>query len=878
MNYRVVQVIVGAGIIALLCGAVVLYLADEKGTPRTDSRLSENSDRQDTTATPKAVPSPDQVLPQTKSVGQNAAEGAANNQTKTANVRVDDTPIDRDATTTSKAKSGGRQDGQRINPYYAKRQWHVWSVDQPDGKKLPAEFELTVPSKRVFPDGDSFLSYSSEPSAYAGCWDDVYVSQDNFHSVIAKQWNDDDGHVFKLDGQIPRLKRGTFSFGIRGNQILSPDSAELRLVGANFTSQSTTGMGHDIANNGIQMLVNEREFYFANVLRCGPAHVSFRELSLDESTDEYQALVPCMFNSIGSSMSESWAMGKMVIAGAHLRAEVKQAAKLHGIYPATLLLLWKAGLPYEERFGHELRHRVAYCGDGIDREKRATLQASAAMLPHTYDDTDHLLRMVDIAKSLTVAPPVSVIRMGAVNGGKLVYGGKTTALITQSTDDVILRFSAVESFDIQGLPINVDVTQLYGTPGAEVRRLNNNEFEITVPFRANMPRGRSSFAVIANNGHVDGNPAIVNVFRSLGTVNLRPVFRISEEFVVVPGKKAEFEIKVSDPEGFEVSLHKHVHTRGDLQGKRFVWDCPADQTDGDYPVTIIASDGCTGSSYSAVKLPLKVRTVLATMAADSTDGKVPLEVNFSATGSRDTQSRPVNYRWDFGDGKPSTDMNPTHVFTDPGFHKVRLTVSAGASLDTKEVVIHARHNWKNVIDNGWSEKGVSASVWNVHPDLTAKPGKFGSQKTIQVTVAKRSHLRKPVESKLAIKTPCFVEAEFYRGNKTSGVGIEMFGAVFGCGLLADGKMFADDLSFSDKDGHVLVGDFPTNPANLSSLRVYVTADSANPGRFVFSGVLNCDNGESFFRIGNRSLATDRVSILGGELGSQHFTRFQVCSP
>ena len=37
--------------------------------------------------------------------------------------------------------------------------------------------------------------------------------------------------------------------------------------GVNFTSQSTTGMGHDIANNGPAVGAIERQMYFANCLR-----------------------------------------------------------------------------------------------------------------------------------------------------------------------------------------------------------------------------------------------------------------------------------------------------------------------------------------------------------------------------------------------------------------------------------------------------------------------------------------------------------------------------------------------------------------------------------------------------------------------------------
>ena len=497
------------------------------------------------------------------------------------------------------------------------------------------------------------------------------------------------------------------------------------------------------------------------------------------------------------------------------------------------------------------------------------------MLPHTYDDALHLRRMVSIAKSLAAVPPISAIRMGSVDGGQLVYGGKTAALVTQTSDDVKLRFSTDESFDIQGLPITVKVSQLYGTPDAKIRELKKHEFEITVPFRSDMPKGRSSFAVIANNGQSDGNPAIITVNRSLGLLNRRPKFNVPDEITIVPGQKNEYEIDVTDPEGFEVTLAKHLQTPGELEGKRFIWNCPAGHPTGDFPMTVIASDGCTGSSYSAIQLPLKVQTTIAKLVSDRSEGSVPLTVNFSSADSRDTKAGVVTFHWDFGDGHTSKEPNPTHTFNSAGYHEVRLTVSAGTEVATKTTVINARHNWNKVIDNGWGTKGVFSHVWNVDPDLMAKPSKFGRHKSLQVLVKKRSAIRKPIESKAKIKTPCFVDAEFYRANQVRGSGIEILGAVLGRGVGADGETFSDGFSFSDQRDQFFISDFPAIPANLARLRVYVTPDPNHAGRFVFSGYLNCDGDEVFFRFDNRELANHRVAILGGEWGSQHFTRFQV---
>jgi hypothetical protein len=58
----------------------------------------------------------------------------------------------------------------------------------------------------------------------------------------------------------------------------------------------------------------------------------------------------------------------------------------------------------------------------------------------------------------------------------------------------------------------------------------------------------------------------------------------------------------------------------------------------------------------------------AKFSASVTEGVPPLTVKFSATGGGRTQ-------WDFGDGTTSDEQNPTHVFRQPGFFSVSLTIT-----------------------------------------------------------------------------------------------------------------------------------------------------------------------------------------------------------
>ena len=62
----------------------------------------------------------------------------------------------------------------------------------------------------------------------------------------------------------------------------------------------------------------------------------------------------------------------------------------------------------------------------------------------------------------------------------------------------------------------------------------------------------------------------------------------------------------------------------------------------------------------------------ASLAADPTTGRVPLDVTFSAGASG---SGELTYLWDFGDGGTSAELNPTHTYDRFGNYAARVTVT-----------------------------------------------------------------------------------------------------------------------------------------------------------------------------------------------------------
>ena len=65
----------------------------------------------------------------------------------------------------------------------------------------------------------------------------------------------------------------------------------------------------------------------------------------------------------------------------------------------------------------------------------------------------------------------------------------------------------------------------------------------------------------------------------------------------------------------------------------------------------------------------------AVASADVTSGTAPLVVNFTGSGSSDSDGTIVGYAWTFGDGATSTTANPSHSYTAAGTYVATLTVT-----------------------------------------------------------------------------------------------------------------------------------------------------------------------------------------------------------
>jgi PKD repeat protein len=103
------------------------------------------------------------------------------------------------------------------------------------------------------------------------------------------------------------------------------------------------------------------------------------------------------------------------------------------------------------------------------------------------------------------------------------------------------------------------------------------------------------------------------------------------------------------------------------------------QVPGTYTVSLTVS-GPGGSDTLTKQQLISVSGLapVADFAASTRSGTAPLSVAFENRSAGEISS----VRWDFGDGKSSTELAPTHVYTEPGVYDVALTVTGPYGSDT----------------------------------------------------------------------------------------------------------------------------------------------------------------------------------------------------
>jgi PKD repeat protein len=78
---------------------------------------------------------------------------------------------------------------------------------------------------------------------------------------------------------------------------------------------------------------------------------------------------------------------------------------------------------------------------------------------------------------------------------------------------------------------------------------------------------------------------------------------------------------------------------------------------------------------------------VAVAGVSTSEGDIPLVVNFSSAGSTDPDGTVIAHYWEFGDGTSSTAPNPSHTFTVADNYVVKLTVTDNLGATTTQTVL-----------------------------------------------------------------------------------------------------------------------------------------------------------------------------------------------
>ncbi len=665
------------------------------------------------------------------------------------------------------------------NPYFTHVKWRVWRDDETPVEKVrtlvrkgkeTSSVEITLQptplADRRYPAAPlrtgepiRWETKTTPSDSFAGCWDDVYASWSGLHGYVRPAWRATDGS----DVNLRPAGHDQFMHFVETRK-----TAELNRCGINFVHQSTTGMGHTLTNSRLALL--HEQIYFADCLVTAPAHQSFTEEWPDRTKDLYLAHAPIFFHSIGSSNSETMAITKLMIVGGYLKPELKRTIKRHGLYPSVLLYLWKAGLPFDVPYDHELRHRIVYRSLGREDQfagrygHAGSERGNLSLDYHRYDEITHMRNMIRMAQAMETVPPEAILDNVSVQGGQGVYALRKSALILQEPGQTVtVQVSSNKCYDIQNRPITVRWKLLYGHHGTTCEPGKNpGSWTIRVPWDDDLPEGRTAVALIANNGIQDSNPAIVTIFRKRQDLppsgvgygdyqynsphaNRRPVILDLQDRIVKPGETVHFALRAVDPEQQPVRFYKRAGEPGKLVGNVYTFHVPEEaDPDRQHTVTFIASDGTAGNSYAAKRVNLVVDPqVHAHIHARSPlIGPAPLTVNVSAEGSYAAKGS-WDAGWEFFQPAPKRtstawDQQPhdkelSHTFTKPGLYTIALTVKQGEAEDRETISVWVTEGKPPAKKGGILLEGNGVRI----PDKSDSPSRFNHTDFGRVTVGEQ---------------------------------------------------------------------------------------------------------------------------------------------
>jgi PKD repeat protein len=112
------------------------------------------------------------------------------------------------------------------------------------------------------------------------------------------------------------------------------------------------------------------------------------------------------------------------------------------------------------------------------------------------------------------------------------------------------------------------------------------------------------------------------------------------------------------------------------------------------------------SATSLITVSLSQSKLGVTFTASSVNAKTGNELHFNPNVAGGFT--PYSYEWNFGDGKTSTESNPSHAYAKAGEYTVSLKITD----DRGNTVTETRETYIRITQGGWSIGGIAGGAWN----------------------------------------------------------------------------------------------------------------------------------------------------------------------
>ena len=492
--------------------------------------------------------------------------------------------------------------------------------------------------RQLFP----FKTFAREPEV-AGLWDDAVASLDENHVKLRTAYQFGNQKVL-FTGKMIQVLRG------------SPRLKDRMQIGVNFAWQSHANKGHHLYQNEQRIRRMEQVFTFANCLYASPGWLSRTDVMPNRMVDSYDGLFGHYYNSLGQSGSELHAVAKMIYAGAHLPRTTKNLMKTHGVYPLTMLTIFKATLPYRDAEGNEvpyeneLRHRPSYASSGKQVSSR---YVSRELEYHLYNEKLHIRRMVHMARTMTALPPVTLLRLIDVNGktkkDQSVQSTSQTSIRIHGERDKTIEVTVDlgNSYDLAKRPLTFHAKRVYPEQSnIKVTIDKKGKAKLVATYDDKFPSGRFPVILWAENGtDCPGNPVFVNFHWRAENQPMKPPYFapyrqpfVSKEYIkkfigrgavrnpnvqvnrndkptikstlngtvikATVGKTVSFLLQGEDPEGFQTRFYQWSGEIGTIKKGHFVFQPRKLHRGKTFTVRFICSDG-TGA-YRGLTVQIQV--------------------------------------------------------------------------------------------------------------------------------------------------------------------------------------------------------------------------------------------------------------------------------